>query len=153
MTFVTPLFLADSSSIVSASSQRGPSGTVTIQSPTSNISGTVGQLTAKPSPPQVLLQNHCAAQSVNGQSTFLLPGRNSLPDEPGGWLNTPVTVDHWTGEDSAHASGVRGQKSNLNRLSTTATPSPDPAVFSQRQLTPLAFLVRSFGTTSTDYRS
>ena len=149
MTFVTPLFLADSASVVSASSQRGPSGTVTIQSPTSNISGTVGQLPAKPSSPQVLLQSHCAAKSGNGQSTFLLTGRSSLPDEPGGWLNTPVSVDRWTGEDSAHASGLMVQKSNLNRSSTMAKQSSNQTVLSLRHLTPPGFLVRTFATIST----
>jgi filamentous hemagglutinin family protein len=154
ITFVTPLFLADSASVVSASSQQGPSGTVTIQSPTSNISGTVGQLAAKPSPPQVLLQNHCVAKSGNGQSTFLLTGRNSLPDEPDGWLSTPISVNHWTGEeDSAHASGLMVQKHSPNRLPTIAKQSPDPAVLSLRHLTPPGFLVRSFGTASTDCRS
>jgi len=153
MTFVTPLFLADSASVVSASSQRGPSGTVTIQSPTSNLSGTVGQLMAKPSPPQVLLQSHCAAKSANGQSSFLLTGRNSLPDEPGGWLNTPVSVEHWIGEDRAHTPGVKVINSNLNRLPTMATPLPDPAVLSLRHLTPHGFFVQSFATGSMDCRS
>ncbi|MBX3349668.1 MAG: filamentous hemagglutinin N-terminal domain-containing protein [Nitrospira sp.] len=153
ITFVTPLFLADSATVVSASSQQGPSGTVTIQSPTSNLSGTVGQLPATPSPPQVLLQNHCVAKAGTGQSTFLLTGRNSLPEEPGGWLNTPVSVEHWMGEDRAHASAVIGPKNNLNGLPTLATPSPDPAELSLRHLTPPGFLVRSFATGSTNCRS
>ncbi len=150
ITFVTPLFLADSASVVSASSERGPSGTVTIQSPTSNLSGTVGQLTAKPSPPQVLLQNHCAAKSSNGKSTFLLTGRDNLPDEPGGWLNTPVSADHWMGEDSVQASGLPVRKSSLSGLPTMAKPLPDPAVLTLRHLTPPGFLVRTFATGSTD---
>lgn len=153
MTFVTPLFLADSASVVSASSQRGPSGTVTIQSPTSNLSGTVGQLTAKPSQPQVLLQSHCAAKSGNGLSTFLLTGRNSLPDEPGGWLNTPISVDHWMGEDSAQASGLMVRKSSLNKLPTMAKQLPNQTGLSLRHLTPPGFLVRTFATGSTDCRS
>lgn len=149
MTFVTPLFLADSASIISASSERGPSGTVTIQSPTSNLSGTVGQLPAKPSPPQVLLQNHCAAKSGNGQSTFLLTGRDSLPTEPGGWLNTPISVDHWTGEDSAHAPSSMVRKNSPNRLSATAKRQHNRTVLSLRQLTPPEFLVHSFTTSAT----
>lgn len=149
MTFVTPLFLADSASIVSASSERGPSGTVTIQSPTSNLSGTVGQLAAKPNPAQVLVQNYCAAKPGNGQSTFLLTGRDSLPDEPGGWLNTPISADHWTREDSAQASGLTVRKSSLSRLPTMAKHSPNPAALSLRQLTPPGFLVRSFARGST----
>ncbi len=99
ITFVTPLFLADSASVISASSQRGVSGTVTIQSPTSNISGTVGQLVSKTSPPQVLLQNRCVALAGGEQSTFLLSGRDTLPAEPGGWLGSPISMEHWTGED------------------------------------------------------
>jgi filamentous hemagglutinin family protein len=153
ITFVTPLFLADSASVVSASSLHGPSGTVTIQSPTSNISSTVGQLTAKPSPPQVLLQNHCVVKTGTGQSTFLLTGRNGHPDEPGGWLTTPISVDNWTREGSAHASGLMVQESSLNKLPTMTTQLPNPAVLSLRHLTPPGFLVRSFSTGSTDCRS
>ena len=41
ITLTTPLFLRDSSSQVDASSQFGVNGTVTIQSPTSNVSGSL----------------------------------------------------------------------------------------------------------------
>ncbi|MFO0699770.1 MAG: hypothetical protein U0236_11110 [Nitrospira sp.] len=150
ITFVTPLFLADSGSVVSASSERGPSGTVTIQSPTSNISGTVGQLTAKPSPAQVLLQNHCAAKAGTGQSTFVMAGRNSRPDEPGRWLSSPLSVGHWTGEDGEHVSGSRLRKNAPTTLQTMAKQPTNPTILSLRQLTPPGFLVRTFATTATD---
>lgn len=149
MTFVTPLFLADSASVVSASSQRGPSGTVTIQSPTSNISGTVGQLTAKPSPPQVLLQNHCVAQAGTGQSTFLLTGRNNLPDEPGGWLSSPISMEHWIGEEIAHVSQVMVRSRELNSSQTMEAKTSRPFALSLRRLTPPGFLVRTFATGAT----
>ena len=136
ITFVTPLFLADSASVVSASSQRGPSGTVTIQSPTSNLSGTVGQLASKTSPPQVLLQNRCVALAGGEQSTFILAGRDALPSEPGGWLSSPVAMEHWTGEGmEEHASGLMVRR---------VGPRESSEVLSLRQLTPPGFLVRSF---------
>ena len=150
MTFVTPLFLADAASVVSASSERGPSGTVTIQSPTSNISGTVGQLTAKPSPPQMLLQNHCVAKAGNGQSTFLLTGRDSLPADPEAWLSSPVALEHWLGDSGEeHASGLMVRKMEPNNRSGLATLSAKTHMLSLRRLTPPGFLVRTVATTST----
>lgn len=149
MTFVTPLFLADSASVVSASSQRGPSGTVTIQSPTSNISGTVGQLPAQPSPPQVLLQNRCTSLAGGEQSTFLLSWRGALPIEPGGWLSSPVSMEHWTGVESEHASGVMVQSRRLIPTPHMTSSNHTTPVLSLRQLTPPGFLVRTFAAEAT----
>ncbi|MDZ4853864.1 MAG: filamentous hemagglutinin N-terminal domain-containing protein, partial [Nitrospirota bacterium] len=55
----TPLFVADSTSLVSASSQFGLNGTVTIQSPTSNLSESLGALPSEPSQAQTLLTQRC----------------------------------------------------------------------------------------------
>jgi large exoprotein involved in heme utilization and adhesion len=145
ITFVTPLFLADSASVISASSQRGVSGTVTIQSPTSNLSGTVGQLVSKLSPPQVLLQNRCVALAGGEQSTFLLSGRNTLPAEPGGWLSSPVQMEHWRGEvPEEHVSRLMVRSRGLNRQPLLVMSKDQTTVLSLRQLTPPGFLVRSF---------
>ncbi len=145
ITFVTPLFLADSASRVSASSERGPSGTVTIQSPTSNLSGTVGQLVSKTSPPQTLLQNRCVASAGGEQSTFILSGRNTLPIEPGGWLRSPVSMEHWTGEDTEHASSLLMVRWNgVNGLPLMVGVKDTTQVLSLRGLTPPGFLVQSF---------
>ena len=136
ITITTPLFLADPRSVVDASSQFGLSGSVTIQSPTSNLSGTVGQLASKTSPPQVLLQNRCVALAGGEQSTFILAGRDALPSEPGGWLSSPVAMEHWTGEGmEEHASGLMVRR---------VGPRESSEVLSLRQLTPPGFLVRSF---------
>lgn len=147
----TPLFLADQSSLVDASSQFGLHGTVTIQSPTSNLSGTVGQLASKTSPPQVLLQNRCVAMAGGGQSTFLLSGREALPLEPGGWLNSPVSMEHLTGEGTEQASGlmVQNKKVVLNGLPIVASREDETTILSLRRLTPSGFLVRTFATGST----
>ncbi len=149
ITFVTPLFLADSSSTVSASSERGPSGTVTVQSPTSNLSETVGQLVSKISPPQVLLQNRCVAQPGGEHSTLIVTGRDALPAEPGGWLNTPVVMDHWMREEMEHASSLMVQKKGPHKLPTVVAQKNEGTIVSLRRLTPPGFLVRTFATSST----
>ncbi|MBX3305845.1 MAG: filamentous hemagglutinin N-terminal domain-containing protein [Nitrospira sp.] len=149
ITLVTPLFLADSASLISASSQRGVSGTVTIQSPTSNLSGTVGQLVSKMSPPQVLLQNRCMALAGGEQSTFLLAGRDTLPTEPDGWLNSPVSMEHLTGESTEQASSLKVRSKSLNRLSAMTEKKDNTNILSLRQLTPPGFLVLTFATGST----
>ncbi len=146
---MTPLFLADSASLISASSQRGVSGTVTIQSPTSNLSGAVGQLASKISPPQVLLQNRCMALAGGEQSTFLLAGRDTLPTEPDGWLNSQVSMEHLTGESTEQASSLKVRSKSLNRLSAMTEKKDNANILSLRHLTPLGFLVRTFATGST----
>lgn len=91
ISITTPLFLADQASLVDASSQFGLNGTVTIQSPTSNLSGTIGQLSSKPAPIHLLAQNRCAALADGQQSTFILSGRQTFPTIPGGWTPSPFT--------------------------------------------------------------
>lgn len=150
ITFVTPLFLADSTSLVSASSQRGPSGTVTIQSPTSNLSGAVGQLVSKIAPAQVLIQNRCVAATPGTQSTFILAGRDALPDQPGGWLSSPVAMEHWTQENTeGHASGLMVRSIQPNQSPAILAFDTKGQILSLRRLTPPGFLVRTFSTPST----
>ena len=83
-------FLIDPTSVVSASSQFGLSGSVNIQSPLSNLSGTMATLPQQPLQSQVLLRQRCAAQSSGHLSTLVIAGRDSLPVEPGGWLMSPL---------------------------------------------------------------
>jgi filamentous hemagglutinin family protein len=149
ITFVTPLFLMDSASVVSATSLRGPSGTVTIQSPLSNLSSTVAQLVSKTGPPQVLLQNRCIALADSGQSTFILAGRNALPAEPGGWLSSPIAMEHWMGEATERASGLMVQRNEPNNMTALPPQTNAMNVLSLRRLSPPGFLVRSFATGST----
>jgi filamentous hemagglutinin family protein len=89
-------FLADPTSVISASSQFGLSGSVNIQSPVSSLSNTLATLTQRPLQAQNLLRQRCAAQ-VNGQlSSLVVSGRDALPVEPGNWLMSPLA---WLAED------------------------------------------------------
>ncbi|QPD03913.1 MAG: hypothetical protein Nkreftii_001687 [Candidatus Nitrospira kreftii] len=145
ITFVTPLFMADPTSVVSASSERGPSGTVTIQSPTSNLSGAVGQLVSKIAPPQVLLQNRCVASAPGTHSTFILTGRDTVPAEPGGWLSSPVSMEDWTEEKAEeHASGLMVRRMKPNQSAVVIASTDEGQILSLRGLTPPGFLVRIF---------
>lgn len=142
ITITTPVFLADPASRVDASSQFGLSGTVTIQSPTSNLSGTVKQLTTKPSETQALLQNRCVALAGGDQSTFIVAGRDARPLEPGGWLSSPISMEHLTGEGLEHAAGLSANTRGAER-----------GILSLRRLTPPGFLVRAFAVGPTGCRS
>lgn len=147
ITITTPLYLIDSTSRVNADSQFGLNGSVTIQSPTSNLSSTVEQLASKTTPPQVLLQNRCIALAGSEQSTFILAGRDALPSEPGGWLSSPVAMEHWTGEGTEdHASGLLVQRKNPDKLPIMAAIQDQTTILSLRRLTPPGFLVRTFAT-------
>ena len=92
ISIIAGTFLADQSSLVSASSQFGLSGTVNIQSPVSNLSGTLATLAQRPQQAQHLLTQRCAAQ-INGRlSSFVVASRDALPTEPGGWLMSPMAL-------------------------------------------------------------
>ena len=144
ITITTPVFLKDRTSRIDASSQFGVNGTVTIQSPTSNLSGTVTQLSSKADQTQPLLQNRCVALAGGEQSTFILAGRDILPSEPGGWLSSPVSMEHWMGEDTEHATGLIASTRKLNESRATITRVAQGEVLSLRRLTPPGFLVRTF---------
>jgi large exoprotein involved in heme utilization and adhesion len=89
------VFLADPSSVVSASSQQGPQGTVNIQSPVQNLGEQLTPLTQQFSSAAALLAQRCAARVADGKfSTFVVAGREGLPMEPGGFLASPS----WTAE-------------------------------------------------------
>jgi large exoprotein involved in heme utilization and adhesion len=83
-------FLADQTSLVSASSQFGLSGSVNIQSPLSNLSNTLAVLPQRPLQAQQLLTQRCAAQAQGRLSSLVIAGRDTLPTEPGGWLMSPL---------------------------------------------------------------
>ena len=90
--FYTGAFLTDSSSVISASSQFGQSGTVTIQSPISPASGKIVPLGQKPLLTTSLLSQRCAAIAGGNISSFTVAGRDGLPAEPGGWLSSPLAL-------------------------------------------------------------
>ena len=144
ITITTPMFLQDQRSLVDASSQFGVSGTVTIQSPISNLSGTVKQLPSKPRETQALLQNRCAALAGGEQSTFILAGRDTLPSEPGGWLSSPLSMDHLMGHGMEHAAVPTARSIGLHQSPAMIARAGETQVLSLRRLTPPGFLVRTF---------
>ena len=85
-------FLADQTSLVSASSQFGLSGTVNVQSPVSSLSNTLATLPQRPLQAQNLLTQRCAAQGNGQLSSLVVAGRDALPVEPGGWLMSPLAL-------------------------------------------------------------
>ena len=137
ITIFTPLFLADSSSLVNASSQFGLNGTVTIQSPASNLSGSLGPLASKTSQADGLLTQRCAALANGQASSFVVAGREQLPSDPGGWLTSPLYA---TGVGEGQ--GVRGK--GVEGLSTNEGRGADTQVLSLRRLTPARFLMANF---------
>jgi|CXWL01.1.fsa_nt_gi filamentous hemagglutinin family protein len=140
ITIFTPLFLADSSSLVSASSQFGLNGRVTIQSPTSNLSGSLGPLTSKPSQAQSLLTQRCAALANGQASSFVVAGREQLPADPGGWLTSPIAL---AGLDTDPFNNETVAKGTSNLEPRTSSLSATDRV-SLRRLTPARFLIANF---------
>jgi large exoprotein involved in heme utilization and adhesion len=86
----TNLFLPDSTSIIDASSQSGINGTVTIQSPVSNLSANWARLQQSYLEAAALLRQRCAAKMSTGSSSLVMAGRDRIPLEPGSWLSSPV---------------------------------------------------------------
>ena len=86
------VFLASPDSVVNASSNKGVNGSVNIQAPVQNLSGTLAPLQQAYLSAAGLLRQPCAArmQSVTS-SSFILRGRDGLPAAPGGVLPSPPT--------------------------------------------------------------
>jgi large exoprotein involved in heme utilization and adhesion len=91
ITLVAGTVLADPSSLISASSQSGPQGTVTVQAPIQNLSGAMVPMQQEYMPATTLLSQRCAARVSDGKvSTFVVTLREGLPPEPGGPLPSPL---------------------------------------------------------------
>jgi large exoprotein involved in heme utilization and adhesion len=116
ISIIAGTFLADQTSLVSASSEFGLSGSVTIQSPLSNLSGTLATLPQSPLQGQHLLRQRCAAQASGLLSSLVIAGRDTLPAEPGGWLMSPLALMATEGHDqeiqpvAANGSGSLAQE-------------------------------------------
>src|SRR5262245_5102866 len=90
ISITTNVFLPDSTSVVSASSQFGVSDNVAIQSPISQGAGQLSPLPKNPLINAALLSQRCAALGQADVSSFIVAGRDTLPVEPGGWLTSPL---------------------------------------------------------------
>src|SRR5215475_9279305 len=92
ISITTNLLMPDSTSIISASSQFGQQGTITIQQPIAPASGKILPLSQKPLIPTALYSQRCAALAEGIFSTFSVAGRDSLPAEPSSWLSSPLAL-------------------------------------------------------------
>ncbi|MEO5956467.1 MAG: filamentous hemagglutinin N-terminal domain-containing protein [Nitrospiraceae bacterium] len=140
ISIITPFFLADQASVINASSQFGLNGTITIQSPTSNLSGSLGTLATKPRQAQSLLTQRCAALANGQASSFVVAGREQLPADPGGWLTSPLAL---AGLDADPFSEGTVAEGTSNLAPRTAGLLANGTV-SLRRFTPAGFLMANY---------
>ncbi len=101
------IFLADANtcsneSCLTATSERGVSGTIDVRAPISDLSGVVAPLPQIFAAASALLQQRCAARlRGTGVGSFILAGRDRIPSAPNGSLATPLA------ESSGFAGAVR----------------------------------------------
>ncbi len=124
-------------SAISASSQFGQNGTITIQSPNAPASGKIIPLSQKPLLATSLLNQRCASLAGGEFSSFTVAGRDSLPTEPGGWLASPLAFGSaGTGGGVLAGKGGRAEFAN--------DPTRDTTILSLRQIAPPGFLTQAF---------
>src|SRR5262249_52935530 len=133
----TNLLLPDANSTISASSQFGQPGTVTIQSPIAPAGGKIFPLPEKPLIPTALLSQRCVALARGNLSSFTIAGRDSLPAEPGGWLSSPLAL-------AMSDSG----SSEIGPPTSQSEPVGDTPLISLRRSAPPGFLTQSFAVDS-----
>jgi large exoprotein involved in heme utilization and adhesion len=89
---ITDVFIADSDSVVDASSQLGIDGIVDIRAGTKVVSQSLKPLSEKYKSAVALLREPCTARAAGGKySSFVISGRDALPIEPGGLLPSPIS--------------------------------------------------------------
>ena len=130
----TPLFLADQTSLVDASSQFGLSGPVNIQSPTSNLAGSIASLPSSLRQAQTLQTGRCAALHGETSSSFVVAGRETIPTEPGGWVVSPIASLTARAGLTVGGEGEEIPRPNMEEMQ----------IVSLRRLTPIGFLTQYF---------
>jgi filamentous hemagglutinin family protein len=139
ITITTPLYLADFSSTVSASSERGVNGTVTIQSPNAPASGHIQPLDKSPLQATSLLNQRCASLANGEFSSFTVAGRDSLPTEPDSWLASPLAT-----LNAGMGLGVKAEGGRAEGMTLESSPTGEPPLLSLRQIAPAGFLTQAF---------
>ena len=87
---VASFFLMSPDSVIDASSTFGVSGTISIESPLSNLSESLAPLPQNFLQAGALLASRCAARVAGNTSSFVVAGRDGLPMEPGAMLPSPL---------------------------------------------------------------
>ncbi len=132
----TNLLLPDANSVISASSQFGVNGTVTIQSPNAPGGGEVQPLGETPLLATSLLNQRCAALAGGEFSSFTVAGRDSLPTEPGNWLASPLVL--------GPAGFSAGTVTETDTRASLDEPAGETPLLSLRQIAPAGFLTQAF---------
>ena len=135
----TNLLLPDSASVISASSQFGQQGTISIQSPISPASGKINPIGQRPLIPTSLVSQRCAALAGGNVSSFTVAGRDSSPSEPGDWLSSPLALG------TAELIGSTATEPNTGGSLSEEVEMP---ILSLRRIAPPGFLTQSFATDS-----
>jgi filamentous hemagglutinin family protein len=106
------VLLADSASLIDASSAVGLSGTVDIQAPVTSLSGTLAPLPQTFVNVAALLPARCAARFSGGKaSSIVVGGRPGLPVDPSGVLPSPLALEERLVADPAVTGEPYRQKS------------------------------------------
>jgi large exoprotein involved in heme utilization and adhesion len=132
----TNLLMPDANSVISASSQFGENGTVTVQSPNAPATGKIIPLSQKPLTATALLSQRCAALASGELSSFTVAGRDSLPAEPGGWLASPLAL--------AISESSGGTLIEAGMQASPSEPVGETPLLSLRQIAPPGFLTQAF---------
>lgn len=85
---LTNVFLTTPDSIISASSELGVTGTITISSPDTNLAASLATLPESLAATRPTVTDHCAEATTAAPSTFTIRSRGASPSEPEGWLPT-----------------------------------------------------------------
>jgi filamentous hemagglutinin family protein len=136
ISITTNLLLPDADSVISASSQFGVNGTVTIQSPNAPASGKIQPLGKSLLEATSLLNQRCASLAGGEFSSFTMAGRDSLPTEPGSWLASPLAF----GSAGFSAGAVAEGGAQIRVID----PAQKTTVLSLRQIAPAGFLTQAF---------
>lgn len=96
-------FIADTYSIVDASSQLGIDGTVDIDAPDTDVAGGLTVLPEAFLDITGMLQDRCAARNMGDSSSLFVVGRGGLPLTPDDYLPSEDTDTEWP--EKAHKAG------------------------------------------------
>src|SRR5262249_43864212 len=135
----TNLLQPDATSVISASSQFGQQGTITIQSPIAPASRIL-LLSQKPLITTSLVTQRCAALAGGNFSSFTVAGRDSLPAEPSSWLSSPLALA------TAELVGSRAIEPGVP--TSLSEPADEMPILSLRRIAPPGFLIQSFAVDS-----
>jgi filamentous hemagglutinin family protein len=151
ISITTNFLLSDANSVISASSQFGVNGPITVQSPNAPISGHIQPLGATPLIATSLFNQRCASLAGGEFSSFTVAGRDSLPTEPGGWLASPLaTLNAGMGlgvkAEGGKAEGERleGMSASAGQVASGQWRVGETPILSLRQIAPAGFLTQTF---------